>query len=93
MTHPETITQMIKLDTFEFDDRLESTAFLDWLDKLDEFFERYNMSDTQRISMARIKLVAWFKVAVSAADSGGIFHISHSPDSGETRETLHKGLK
>ena len=37
MTQQETITQMIqlgKLDAPEFDGRLESTAFLNWLDKM-----------------------------------------------------------
>jgi len=45
------------LNASEFDGRLESTFFLDWLDKIDEYFEWYNMSDAQCTSMARIKLV------------------------------------
>jgi len=41
MTHTETITddlvRKVKLDAPEFDGRLESTTFLDLLDKMDEF--------------------------------------------------------
>ena len=37
----------------------------------------------------------WFKVAVSVADSGTVSHQSrrYGPDSGEARETLHRGIK
>jgi len=45
------------LDALEFGGRLEFTVFLDWLDKMDEYFEWY-MSDAQCISLVRIKLVA-----------------------------------
>ena len=46
------------MDAPEFDGRLESTIFLDLSDKMNEYFDRYKMSDAQRISMARIRLVA-----------------------------------
>ena len=45
------------MDAPEFDGRLESTMFLDWSDKMNEYIDRYKMSDAQRISMARIRLV------------------------------------
>ena len=45
------------MDALEFDGRLESTVFLDWLDKMDEYFEWYNIFDAQRIGIVRIKLV------------------------------------
>jgi len=61
MTYPETITddptRKVKLNALEFDGRLESAAFVDWLDEMDEYFEWYNMYDAQHISVARIKLV------------------------------------
>ena len=46
------------MDVIEFDGRFNSIVFLDWLDAIDEFFEWYNLSDAQCLSMARIKLVA-----------------------------------
>ena len=51
------IVRKVKLDAPEFDGRLESTVFVDWLDKMDEYFEWYNMSRAQRLSMVRIKWV------------------------------------
>jgi len=39
------------LDALEFT-RLESSAFLDWLDKMNQYFKLYNMFYAQR--MARI---------------------------------------
>ena len=39
------------MDALEFGGMIEFTSFLDWLDKMDEFFEWYNISDAQWISM------------------------------------------
>ena len=48
ITHINDPVRKVKLDAPEFDNRLESTTFLNWLDKMNEYFEWY-MSDAQRI--------------------------------------------
>ena len=54
--HTDVPIRKVKLDVPEFDGRLESTTFRDWLNKMDEYFEWYNISDAQYTSIARIKL-------------------------------------
>ncbi|PON89827.1 hypothetical protein TorRG33x02_143500 [Trema orientale] len=66
LPRPAHYPRKVKLDAPEFDGRLDPSAFLGWLDQIDEYFDWYSITKAQRISMARIKLVCDAKSSFSS---------------------------
>ncbi|PON49895.1 hypothetical protein PanWU01x14_227030 [Parasponia andersonii] len=63
---PTYYPRKVKFGAPEFDGSLDPSAFLHWLDQKNEYFDWYSMTEAQRISMARIKLVGDAKSSFSS---------------------------
>lgn len=51
------MTRKIKVDAPDFDGRHDPNAFVDWLDRLEDYFEFYGMTDIHMVRFAKMKLV------------------------------------
>jgi len=47
----------MKVDVPSFDGKIDATTFFDWLVAMEDYFDRYEMSDIERVQFAKIKLV------------------------------------
>ena len=73
--YEDDITKKVKVEAPEFDGRLDPTYFLDWLANMEDFFDWYDMNDTQRIRFTKIRLVGtartyWHTVEVTLEEQG-----------------------
>ena len=50
------ITKKVKVSALEFVGRMDSNAFSDWLSAIEEYFNWYEMVDSERIRFAKMKL-------------------------------------
>ena len=50
------ITEKVKVSAPEFDDRMNPNAFSDWLVAIEEYFDWYEMIDSERVRCAKMKL-------------------------------------
>ena len=50
------ITKKVKVSAPEFDDRMDPTAFSNWLVAIEEYFDWYEMIDSERVRFAKMKL-------------------------------------
>jgi len=50
-------TRKVKLDVPSFDGKIDATPFSDWLVAMEEYFDWYEVSDTERLWFAKMKLV------------------------------------
>ena len=50
------ITKKAKVSALEFDGRMDRNAFSDWLVSIEEYFDWYEMIDSEQVRFAKIKL-------------------------------------
>ena len=50
------ITKKVKVDAPEFDGRMDPNVFSDWLVVIEEYFDWYEMIDSERVRFAKMKL-------------------------------------
>ena len=50
------ITKKVKVSAPKFDSRIDLNAFSDWLITIEEYFDWYEMIDSERIWFAKLKL-------------------------------------
>ena len=50
------ITKKVKVSAPEFDGRMNLNAFSDWLVVIEEYFDWYEMIDSERVRFAKMKL-------------------------------------
>ena len=50
------ITKKVKVSALEFDGIMDSNAFYDWLVAIEEYFDWYEMIDSERVRFAKMKL-------------------------------------
>ena len=50
------ITKKVKVNASEFDGRMDPNAFSDWLVTIEEYFDWYEMIDSERVWFAKMKL-------------------------------------
>ncbi|XP_004295495.1 PREDICTED: uncharacterized protein LOC101304264 [Fragaria vesca subsp. vesca] len=56
------ITKKIKVDVPDFEGRTDPTVFSDWLARIEEYFDWYDMDDERRVRYVKMKLVLLAKV-------------------------------
>ena len=50
------ITKKVKVSALEFDGRMDPNAFSDWLVSIEEYFDWYEMIDSERVRFVKMKL-------------------------------------
>ena len=50
------ITKKVTVSAFEFDGKMDPNAFSDWLVAIEEYFDWYEMIDSERVRFAKMKL-------------------------------------
>ncbi|KAF7147941.1 hypothetical protein RHSIM_Rhsim03G0243100 [Rhododendron simsii] len=56
------ITKKIKMEVPDFEGKVNSTLFHDWLASIEEYFDWYDMADDRRVRFAKMKLVGLAKI-------------------------------
>ena len=51
------VLRNVKVDAPSFDGTLDPIKFLDWLSKMEDYFEWYGLEDERRVGLAKIKLL------------------------------------
>ena len=58
---PYDVTRKVKVDVPDFDGIYDPNAFVDWLDRLKDYFEFYGMTNIHRLQFAKMKFVGFAK--------------------------------
>ena len=56
------ITKKVKVSALEFDGRMDPNAFFDLLVAIEEYFDWYEMTDSEQIRFAKMKLTNSIKM-------------------------------
>ena len=51
------ITRKVKVDVPSFDGKIDATTFSDWIVAMEDYFDWYEMSNIERVRLAKMKLI------------------------------------